>query len=175
MTGTKGSRILSYDQACKLPAAERLREAIKKPAILTLADLRTGLEPLRAIRYVYVQFCGGDDKCLQFATVGRLRNALALVSEYPEKASAYLVTNTKRESLNAWPIIWQGAVGPTYLLVAYVDPVRYGFKSQAETFLTIGPPAPMPIEKRRCGLWISYDFVKRNVAFEPILEETDDA
>ncbi len=153
-----------------MPAAEKLSEAAKKPAVLMLAQVRCGLEPLRTTRQVYVQFCGDDDKCVQFATVGQLRYSLKLLPPYPEKAAAYLVTSTKREALNAWPIIWQGVVGPKYLLVAYIDPVRYGFKSQAQTLLTIGPPKPMPVDKRERGLWITYDFAKRTVDFEPIDE-----
>jgi len=170
MTRPKGSTITSFSQACKLQAAKKLGEAIRRPAILSLADLRCGLEPLRGTRRIYVQFCGDDDKCVQFATVSQFRYALKLIPPYPENASAYLVTSTKRETLNAWPIIWQGAVGLKYLLATYVDPVRYGFKSQAATFPTIGPPTPMPIDKRKFGLWISYDFVKRQVGFEPIVE-----
>ena len=153
-----------------MPAAKKLRESVRKPVILSLADLRCGLEPLRATRQVYVQFCGGDDKCIRFATVSRLRDSLKQIAPYPDEASAYLVTSTKRETLDAWPIIWQGVEGLKYILVAYVDPIRYGFKSQARTFLTIGPPAPMPMAKRKRGLWIVYDFVKRKVAFEPIVE-----
>ena len=151
-------------------AAEKFSAAVKKPAILSLADLRCELEPLRTTRQVYLQFCGDDDRCVPLATVSRLRYVLKQITQYPEKASAYLLTSTKSETLNAWPIIWQGAVGPKYMLVAYVDPVRYGFKSQAETFLTIGPPMPMPMNQRKRGLWIIYDFVKRNVGFEPIVE-----
>ena len=162
--------IRSFSQACKMRAAWKLSEAVKKPAILSLADLRFGLEPLRTTRQVYVQFCGDDDRCVQFATVSRLRYALKQIAQYPGEASAYLVTPTKRETLDAWPIIWQGAVGLKYLLVVYVDPVRYGFKSQAEAFLTIGPSAPMPIDERERGLWIIYDFATRTVRFEPIAE-----
>lgn len=170
MTRPKIGKTTSFAYACRMRAAEKLREAVKKPAILSLADLRHGLEPLRATRQVYVQFCGDEDKCVQFATVSRFRYSLKQIAQYPEKGSAYLVTSTKRETLDAWPIIWQGAVGPKYLLVAYVDPVRYGFKSRAKTFVTIGPLKPMPIDQRKRGLWIIYDFVRRTVIFEPMME-----
>jgi hypothetical protein len=173
MSRPKESKIRSLAQARKMRAAEKLRQALPAPAILSLADLRAALEPLRGNRQVYLQFCGDDDSCLRLAIVSRLRQALRQMVPYPEKASAYLVTGTTREDLNAWPIIWQGAEGTNYFLAAYIDPVRYGFRSQAETFFTIGPPAPMTRKRRQRGLWITYDFVKRRVGFEPIAEEDD--
>jgi len=158
----------AFATVCGLPTARKLRSSVKRPTILTLADLRRQLEPLRTTRQVYLQFCGDDDRCVPLATVTVIRFVLKQVVEYPEQSSAYVVTGTTRDSLNAWPIIWQGAVGPKYTFVAYVDPVRYGFKSLSDTFLTIGPPSPTPVGRRKRGLWIVYDFVKREVRFEPI-------
>ena len=153
-------------------AAERLNETVKKPAILTRADIQYGLERLRANRQVFIHFCGDDDKCVQFATVTQLQNAIDQL-DYPQQTPVYVVASTKREALNAWPIIWQGAVGKKYILVAYVDPVRYGFKSQAKIPLSVGPETPMPIDKRTIGFSIIRDFSRAGIRFEPRVEGED--
>jgi len=150
-------------------SAQRLSEAVKKPAILSVTDLRDGLEPLRANRQVFVQFCGDDDKCVQFATVKQLKGAFKELA-YPQNTPAYLLRKERKQAFNAWPIIWQGVVGQKYILVAYIDPVRYGFKSRAKALLTIGPPTPMPIDRRKNGLWINRDPKSLQVRFDPIVD-----
>jgi hypothetical protein len=50
MIRPKGSPITSFAQAREMRAAQRLTEAVKKPAILSVTDLRDGLKPLRANR-----------------------------------------------------------------------------------------------------------------------------
>ena len=174
MARPTGIPITTFAQARKMRAAERLSEAVKKPAILTLAQVQAGLERLQATRVIYVQFCGDDDKCVQFATVSQLRNALKQV-EYPLNTPLYLRSKEKKQAFNAWPIIWQGAVGKKYILVAYVDPVRYGFKSRAKALLTIGPPTPMSIDRRKNGFWISRDPKTWQPRFDPILDGEDGA
>ena len=131
MTRPTGIRITSFAQARKMLAAEKLSEAVKKPAILTLAQVQDGLERLQASRVVYVQFCGDNDKSVRLATVSQLRGAVKKL-DWPLCTAAYLRSKEKKQALNAWPIIWQGTVGKKYLLVVYLDPVRYGFRSQAK-------------------------------------------
>ena len=175
MIRPKGISIISFALAQKMRAAEKLSEAVKKPAILTVAQVKYGLKPLRANRQVFVQFCGDDDNCVQFAPVSRFRRALKELYEYPLHNSVYLLRKEKKQALNAWPIIWQGTVGKKYILVAYVDPVRYGFKSRAKALLTIGPATPMPIDKRKNGFRIIRDPKTWQIRFDPIMDGDDGA
>ena len=118
-----GIPITTFAQAREMRAAEKLSEAFKKPAILTVAQVQAGLERLQTTRVVYVQFCGNDAKSVQFATVSQLRNALKQV-DYPLNTPVYLRSKEKKQAFNAWPLIWRGTVGKKYILVAYVDPVH---------------------------------------------------
>ena len=49
MTRSTGIRITSFAQARKMLAAEKLSEAVKKPAILTLAQVRTDLSGCKLV------------------------------------------------------------------------------------------------------------------------------
>ena len=161
-------------------AAQHYEEKLPKPPILSRGEVWSGLESLHEDRQVYVQFCGKDRQRIGLASAAELRLALTRLTKYPAQTTVYLLRELpkysqiiwpmtwKGHSLNAWPIIWQGMVEKDYILLAYVDPERYGFCSQAHNFLTIGPPEPMCFKLRKNGLWSICDSCETSVRFEHV-------
>jgi len=177
MTKVRKRKQRNFEELLHSPSADSLKAKVPIPMFVTLRQLARQISGYRSARGVFLQLTGDGraKKERTHCTVGKLKAALEERSEFPADTSCvYLVTKADRLGLNAWPIIWAGDHKGQFILLGYLDPIRFGFKSQSTDSITVGPDAPLPVEKRQFGLDIDYGTpsgrIRKRLRFEPMGE-----